>query len=101
LPIKIPDVNFERPPQLAVFLFVLFAAVRWSLMAHRCVRSIAPFWSLTARSGQWQELALNWSVVIDPSTTLLEHCHNGFSADFEFDYRLVWRSRFLANEGRG
>src|SRR5450756_1276549 len=38
-------------------------------MAHRCVRGIATFWSLTAHSGRWPELALNWSVAYDPQAT--------------------------------
>lgn len=39
-------------------------------LAHRCVCSSAAFWSLTAHSGQWPELALKRSVAIDPKQTL-------------------------------
>jgi hypothetical protein len=31
---------------MAVFLIVLFAAVRWALVAHRCIRCAANIWSL-------------------------------------------------------
>jgi hypothetical protein len=40
------------------------------LLAHRCVRRDAPFWSLLDKSGYWPAWALNSSVEIDPSATL-------------------------------
>jgi hypothetical protein len=40
------------------------------LMALRVIRRDAPFWSLTAHSGHWLELARNGSVANNPKPTV-------------------------------
>jgi len=76
--IKTPDWISEGPSQLAVFLYVLFAAVRWSrVMAQDCVRGTAPFRTRLDNNGQTSILAGDGYDVNDPKPTKIastSHC---------------------------
>jgi hypothetical protein len=61
---------------------MLFAAVQRSLLAHRCVRRDAPFWTRLDNNGQTSILACDGYDAIDPLATLAVHCGNGFAAGF-------------------
>jgi hypothetical protein len=52
------------------------------LLAHRCVRGAATFWSLLDKSGHWWILACDGLSAFDPTATLTVHCGNGFDAGF-------------------
>jgi hypothetical protein len=61
---------------------MLFAAVRWSLLAHSVNSLRRKIWSLLDQSGHCWILARDGLSANDPTATLAVHCGNGFAAGF-------------------
>jgi hypothetical protein len=72
---------------------MLFAAVRWSRLAHSGQSSCARVCPLLDQSGQRWIFARNGLSAYDPSATLAVHCDNGFDAGFS-PYQSTRLSRY-------
>jgi hypothetical protein len=74
---------------------MLFAAVRWSLMALSGQSGRACFCLLSDQSGQRSILGGHGLSAYDPTATFAVHCGNGFDASFS-PYQSARLSRYNA-----